>query len=69
MASLGFPVIASVSSHSTAEHRYAWEIQVRAPGAGKTLCKVSLHGKLREGQSGRRKSISVTIGVVARSFL
>jgi hypothetical protein len=36
MASLGFPVIVSISFHSTTGHRYAWEIQVRALGTGKT---------------------------------
>ena len=70
MASLGFPVIASVSPHSTAEHRYAWEIQVRAPGAGKTLCKNKPPRQITRGAIWPREIyLGYDRGVVAGSFL
>jgi hypothetical protein len=62
MASLGFPVIAFVSSHSTAEHRDAWEIQVRAPRRD-DFTQDEPQRQVTQGQYGRSKSISVTIDV------
>jgi hypothetical protein len=70
MASLGFPVIASVSSHSTAEHRYAWEIQVRDPGAGKIHAKNKPPRQITRGAIWPQEIyLGYDRGLFARSFL
>jgi hypothetical protein len=60
MASLGFPGIVSISFHSTAGLAIPGKFTCVLWAPGMTD-ETSTQGKLREGQSGRRKSISVTI--------